>query len=112
MAMLESEYFAAVGVHAALLTDEYAPFIDRAARKIPIGIWVGTNDKLFPLTAVRATRDALSKAGFSSELTEIKDHTHWYYDRAPQINKDVWSFLQKARLTGEPKYQKYQIPRF
>ena len=111
MALLESEYFAGVAVHAGALTADHAPFMDRAPRKIPISIWVGTNDPLFPLPAVRATRDALNSRGFSSELIEIKGHTHWYYDRAPEINKDAWTFLQKARLAEDPKYQLYEIPK-
>jgi hypothetical protein len=64
---------------------------------------------LFPLAVVRATRDALNSHGFDAQLTEITNHTHWYYDRAAEINIKVWAFLQKARLAGEPKYQRYQI---
>jgi hypothetical protein len=33
------------------------------------------------------------------------------YDRAAEINIKVRAFLQKARLPGEPKYQRYQIAR-
>jgi len=32
------------------------------------------------LKIVRETRDTLKAAGFPIELTEIKDHDHWYYD--------------------------------
>lgn len=109
MALLESEYFAAAGVHAGLLPQNVVPFIDRAPRKIPIAIWVGTNDHFFPLPAVRATRDALNSQGFAAELTEISGHTHWYYDRAPAINRKVWEFFQKHRLPDDPKYQQYDI---
>ena len=109
IAMLQSEYFAGVAGHAGTLPAAYLAFIDRAPRKIPIAIWVGTNDALFPLAAVRATRDALNGRGFSSELTEIKGHTHWYYARAPEINKEAWAFLQKARLEADPKFQRYQM---
>lgn len=109
MAVLESEYFAAVAAHAGVLLPDMVPFIERAPRKTPIAIWVGTNDALFPVQAVRSTRDTLNARGFSAQLTEIAGHTHWYYDRAPEINKSVWEFLQKHKLSEDPKYQQYAI---
>jgi hypothetical protein len=60
---------------------------------------------------VRATRDALKAEGFEPQMTEIKGHTHWYYDRAPEINKQVWAFLRQHTLTGEPKYERYNFSR-
>jgi poly(3-hydroxybutyrate) depolymerase len=108
MAVLESEYFAAAAVHAGILSDGMRPLLARAPRKTPIAIWVGTNDQLFPLKAVRNTRDALQAAGFAVELTEVSGHTHAYYDRALEINKKAWVFLQKHRLDGDPKFQRYE----
>lgn len=108
LSLLESEYFAATAVHAGAMRASDSQTIERAKRKIPIAIFVGTNDNLFPLPVVRATRDALNAAGFNSELTEIKDHTHWYYDRAAEINKSVWDFLKKHELVDQPKYERYQ----
>ena len=107
MALLESEYLAAVAVHAGALHPGMFSTIGRATRKTPIAIWVGTNDKLFPLSVVRATRDALKEQGFDPVLTEINGHTHWYYDRAPDINKSAWQFLQKHALGADAKYQRY-----
>jgi poly(3-hydroxybutyrate) depolymerase len=103
MALLESEYFAAVAVHAGVVAQHAAPYMERATRKTPIRMWVGTKDKLFPLEPVRATRDALNNHGFNVELVEIKGHTHWYYDRAAKINKEVWSFLQQHQLGSESR---------
>jgi len=112
LSLLESEYFAATAVHAgALHGSQDTQLIERAKRKIPIAIFVGTNDSFFPLPIVRATRDALNAKGFNSELTEIKGHTHWYYDRAPEINRSAWEFLKRYELTGEPLYQEYQFNR-
>ena len=86
MAMDESEYFAAVAVHAgAFRTPDDFQSINNAKRKIPLGIWVGTADQFFPLSNVRATRDALRSKGFTIEVTEIPGHTHWYYDVAASI---------------------------
>lgn len=109
LSLLESEYFAATAVHAGALGPEDGPYIGRARRKIPIAIFVGTNDQFFPLPVVRATRDALNASGFKAELTEIKGHTHWYYDRAPEINRSAWDFLKRHELSGEPKYEQHRF---
>ena len=111
MAVLESEYFAAAAVHAGAMPESAVPFIPRAARKTPIGIWIGTNDALFPLAVVRATRDAFAAQGFTAELSEIPGHTHWYYDRAPQINKQVLAFLRQHALQAPPRYERHSFVR-
>jgi poly(3-hydroxybutyrate) depolymerase len=111
LAALESQYFAAVAVHAGALDPAFYPFLDRAPRKIPIAIWVGTNDALFPVAAVRATRDALNTRGFGAQLTEVAGHTHDYYGRASEINKQAWIFLHQHQLEQDPVYQHYTIER-
>lgn len=110
LSLLESEYFAATAIHAgALHGSQDSQLIKYAKRKIPIAIFVGTNDSFFPLPVVRATRDALNAEGFNSELTEIKGHTHWYYEKAPEINRSAWEFLKRYELTGEPVYEEHQF---
>jgi poly(3-hydroxybutyrate) depolymerase len=109
LGILESEYFAAVAVHAGSVEPEFALYMKRAARKIPIAIWVGTNDNFFPLAPVRATRDALNQQGFNAELTEINGHTHDYYGRSSSINKSAWAFLRDKQLDNDPQYQDYVI---
>lgn len=108
LSFLESEYFAATAIHAGALRPDDGPFIERAKRKTPISIFVGTNDAFFPLSAVRATRDMLNTYGFKAELTEIKGHTHDYYGRSVEINKSVWEFLTKHELSADPKYQQHK----
>jgi poly(3-hydroxybutyrate) depolymerase len=109
MGILESEYFAAVAAHAGVVQTEMLPFMKQAPRKIPIGMWVGTDDRLFPLAPVRATRDGLAAFGFPVELSEIKNHTHDYYRRSSEINKAAFAFLQQHKLDADPKYQEYLI---
>jgi poly(3-hydroxybutyrate) depolymerase len=111
MGLLEPDYFAAVAVHAGVVPGGDMPYLDLPGRKIPMAIWVGTRDPLFPLSAVRATKEALASRGFPVELTEIPGHTHDYYSRAPGINKEVWSFLQKHRLAEDPRYQRHAFSR-
>jgi poly(3-hydroxybutyrate) depolymerase len=109
LSLFESEYFAATAVHAGALQKGMTDQIEQAKRKIPIHLIVGTNDNFFPLPVVRATRDALVQGGFKVELTEIKDHTHWYYDGSNEINGMAWNFLKPFKLDTDPVYETYQF---
>ena len=102
LSLFESRYFAATAVHAGALNSSSHGYMERAPRKTPIAIFVGTRDHLFPLSAVRATRDALKERGFPAELTEINGHDHWYYNRADQINQGAWTFLSRHSLAEVP----------
>ena len=107
MSLMESQYFAAIAIHAGALGKDDLELINMAKRKIPIHIQVGDSDEYFPLKIVRATRDALVKGGFTVELKEIAGHDHWYYDQAAKFNQTAWDFLKNLELDAEPKYQKY-----
>lgn len=111
MSVYESEYFAATAIHAGSFRTQDMSLIDLAKRKIPIHIQVGDRDPLFPVSDVRATRDAFNARGFSLELTEIPNHDHWYYDLAPKINLAAWEFLKKHQLTAEPRYEDHSFRR-
>lgn len=108
MSLMESQYFAAAAVHAGALRNDDNELIRLAKRKIPISIQVGDSDELFPVKAVRATRDALKEGGIPVDLIEIKDHDHWYYDKAAKFNQTAWEFLKKYELDSDPVFQKYQ----
>lgn len=111
MSTVESEYFAAAAIHAgAFRSAEEYKTINNASRKIPLAIWVGTNDPFFNLKDVRATRDAFRSKGFTIEVTEMPGHDHWYYDLAPSINHGAWEFLKKYELTTDPRYSAYAGP--
>src|SRR6516225_9800486 len=56
LGVLEPDYFAAVAVHAGVLSPDFESLLDRPARKIPLAIWIGTKDQFFPLDAVRRSR--------------------------------------------------------
>jgi poly(3-hydroxybutyrate) depolymerase len=111
LSMMESEYFAAAAVHAGSWRRESDFSVIRyATRKTPLSIFVGDKDAFFPVSSVRATEAALRQSGFGDvEVTVIKDHTHWYYDVAADINRDAWGFLRKHELNGEPKYKAYNF---
>jgi poly(3-hydroxybutyrate) depolymerase len=111
LSLYESQYFAATVAHAGVIDPRMMPFIERARRKIPIAIFVGTKDRLFPVKDVRSTRDALNASGFNAQLTEIKGHTHDYYSKADEINKAAWKFLKTISLASDPSYQRYAFPK-
>jgi dienelactone hydrolase len=108
MALMQSQYFAAAAVHAGALAGEDNGLMDLAKRKIPISIQVGDSDPLFPVKIVRATADALKEKGFPVDMIEIKNHDHWYYDKAPKFNQTAWEFLKKYELDADPVFQKYK----
>lgn len=110
ISMLESEYFAATAMHAGAWREpkEYE-MLKYVTRKIPIAIWVGTNDLFFPLTSVRKTRDALQKQGVSVEVTEMPGHDHWYYGLASKVNQNAWEFLKGQELASDQQYIQYNF---
>lgn len=108
LALLESEYFAAAAIHAGAMRPEDADFIERTKRKIPLSLFVGTKDPLFPVADVRQTSEMLTSRGFDVEMNEIKDHTHDYSRRSVEINKMIWDFFKQHRLSKDPIYQLYR----
>jgi predicted esterase len=108
LSMMESEYFAATAVHAgSWRTQTELSARDYAKRKTPLAIIVGDKDAFFPLPSVKATEAALKERGFSVEVKVMKGHDHWYYDLAPQINRDAWEFLKQRELNEDPRYEAY-----
>lgn len=105
LAMLESKYFAAVAVHAGSWRSENEfTLLDTATRKIPIKITVGDRDSFFSVDSVKKTAEALKSSGFAIEVLILKNHTHWYYDVASEINRDSWEFLKQHALTDERRH--------
>ena len=109
LGLLESEYFAAVAVHAGALPSSSYDIIAMADRQIPVGIWVGTKDSLFPMAAVEATKAAMEQRGLSVLLRPINNHTHNYYQRSGEINAEAWKFLAQHRLAGNPRFKDYDL---
>ncbi|MGZ4859557.1 MAG: alpha/beta hydrolase family esterase [Candidatus Angelobacter sp.] len=108
MGVMESRYFAAAGVHAGAIGEDFYPYLDLAKRKIPITIWVGTEDPYFKLPLVKATQAELNKHGFDATVVEIKGHDHNYYAVSKDLNPKIWDFLRNSKLEGEASWQVYQ----
>ncbi|HEX8189379.1 MAG TPA: alpha/beta hydrolase-fold protein [Pyrinomonadaceae bacterium] len=105
LALIESEYFAAAAVHAGAWREgREFDALEHARRKTSLAIFVGDRDPFFPVGDVRATEAALRGRGHEVEVTLMKGHDHWYYDLAPDINRDAWDFLRRRSLDADPKY--------
>ncbi len=108
LALMQSEYFAAAAIHAGAIRPDDGLVIDRAKRKIPISLFVGTRDNLFPVEDLRQTRNMLGTRGFYVELHEIRGHDHEYGERSGLINTMIWNFFRDRRLDREPKHELYR----
>jgi len=108
LSMSESEYFAATAVHAgSWRSDEELSYVHLAKRKTPIAIFVGDVDQYFPMDSVKKTEELLKSNQFPVQVTVMKGHDHWYYDLAPDINRNAWAFLKQHSLDAEPKFTQY-----
>ena len=107
---MESEFFAAVAVHAGAFREAGdADVLSYATRKIPVFLAVGTRDPFFSLDAVRETKRAFEAKGFRAELLEIPGHDHNYYRRSEEINRRAWDFLSPIHLVKDARFKTYVI---
>jgi poly(3-hydroxybutyrate) depolymerase len=105
---MESEFFAAVAVHAGAFREAGdEDVLSYASRKIPVFLVVGAKDPYFPVDAVRSTKSAFEAKGFRAELLEIPGHNHDYYRRSGEINREVWDFLSPIHLEKDARFTTY-----
>lgn len=101
LSVTQSAYFAATAVHAGAWGFNLAMARLKAMmaeRPIPIAIFIGTQDTIFPLPDVRYTAKVLDAGGLPVSLYEIQGHNHWYYDNATFINRQAWATLSSHML--------------
>ena len=110
MGLLETEYFAAVAVHAGALKRTQREELLRGPRKIPILFIHGTKDPLVPIEHARESAQTLRERGYPVDLIEIPGHDHNYYVRSGPINDKAWAFLAPAALADGPRWQPYSYP--
>jgi poly(3-hydroxybutyrate) depolymerase len=96
LALVESEYYAAVAVHAGTLAPEHYNLFAKARRHIPIAIWVGDRDVFFPVAAVKEAKEEFEAKGFKVQLTILPNQTHIYNPR--EVASGAWQFFWKAQL--------------
>ena len=101
-AMFDSESYAGIAVYANGITDDYASIVDRAKRKIPVTLYVGANDKVYPIAQVRKTRELLEKHGYTVQYLELKGEDHNYFATADRVNEDTWKFFLGHPVADKP----------
>lgn len=81
----------AVATHGAALPAEaiQAP----APSPVPLRLYIGAGDHLFPPRQARLTVEALSAAGHPAEMIGIAGHTHWYYALGPWLADDCLDWM-------------------
>lgn len=94
--MFDSQYFAAGGVFAAVITPDYSWILQRATRKIPMAIYIGDHDEFFSVAQAQNTRDLLAADGFPVKLTIFPNLDHNYGAVADTVNADVWRFFSQS----------------
>jgi poly(3-hydroxybutyrate) depolymerase len=97
-AMLQSNYFAAAAIHAMGISENYYWIVAKAARKMPIAIYVGDIERPDLYDKTCKTRDLLRKENFEVHFVELRDHDHNYYALSDHINEDAWNFLKTKKL--------------
>jgi poly(3-hydroxybutyrate) depolymerase len=109
LAMLESQYFAAVAVHAGgWRSPEEFKVMQLARRKIPLKIMVGDRDEYFSLSSEHRTQDGLKAQGFSSELEIVAGQHHGFTPEiAPATEESAWRFLSPVALGENPVFIDY-----
>jgi poly(3-hydroxybutyrate) depolymerase len=108
LAVLESQYFAAVAIHAGSWREKNSfQALQFARRKVPVWMAVGTLDEYFSVQSVRDTEAALRSAGHPVEVVVIKGHHHNYGEVVAQVNRDAWRFLEPVELEETPVFQSY-----
>ena len=103
LALADSDLFAAAAVHAGALQANTPGLFQQAQRKIPIAIWVGDHDQVFPVDVVQATKRLFETNGFAVKVTVIPDHDHNYYSIFDQVNGKVWDFLKTVSIPSESR---------
>jgi poly(3-hydroxybutyrate) depolymerase len=98
LALIDSEYYAAAAVHAGALAPSSERFFALAKRHMPIAIWVGDHDSIFPLESVKATRALFDEHGFQTDLFTIPNHAHNYDEVSTNVERKVWGFLRQTEL--------------
>lgn len=93
--MFDSQYFAAGGVFAAVITPGYDWIVQQAKRKIGISIYLGDHDQFFTVAEADSTRNLLTSDGFPVRLTIFPNLGHNYGAVADAVNADVWNFFSQ-----------------
>ncbi len=95
--LIESEYFAGIMVYANGLHEDFYPLVDKAVRKLPVALYGGLQDQVYPIQGERRTHDYLMNHGFTIRYRELDAQDHSYWPSADWINRDAWDWIVSRR---------------
>lgn len=99
LALMRADVFAAAAVNAGYMKgSQDQKIMNEARNRVPFLVMTGTADKNVPPDITVATAQMLARNGFPTDLDLFEDHTHWYYDVAPYLNKMALDFLSRHTL--------------
>ena len=93
--VLYPHLFKAGAIHAGAIHESRLPNAKWGHPPMPLIYINGTHDDLFRVPQVTRSAEAMAQRGHHTELVLITNHTHWYYDQAPQINAIAWRFFEQ-----------------
>lgn len=96
LALVDSNYYAAVGVHAGALSPELYSLFAHANRKMPIDMWVGDRDNECDPETVRKTAAEFQSHGYQVKLSILINHSHDYGEVAGQIDHIAWKMFSSS----------------
>jgi predicted esterase len=96
-AMYQSEYFAGAMIYANGLSEDYYSIVDHATRRIPIALYGGDRDQVYPIIGERRTHDYLVSRGFKVHYREIEGQEHYYTPVAHWVNQDAWGWITRQK---------------
>ncbi len=111
LALIESEYFAAVAAHASAFQPGNYSWFDAPKRKLPISIQAGNQEQELSLRMelVRGTEAQMRQRGLPVEVTVLRGHDNHYADLSGKINRQAWDFLSQHPLPADPFFRDYQL---
>lgn len=111
MAFMESRYFAAAAVHGGVIEQFKYQMADFAVRKVPFAYYIGTRDQWWTVDQTRASRDALTRRGFTVHYVELQGADHNFYARRDEITNDAWKFMKQYSLETDPRFDPLDLPK-
>lgn len=81
-----------VATHGAALSAD--AFQTPSAQPVPMRLYTGAQDHLFPPRVTVLSAEALAAAGHPTEMIGINGHSHWYYEIGPWLADDCLAWMQ------------------
>jgi len=89
------DLFVASAIHGGALKANKIPLKSIHDKQMPIIYILGNKDTVFSKWPIEKSARKMSKRGHDTEFVLLIEHTHWYYDLAPQINNIAWDFFER-----------------